>query len=70
MKYPVVLIETEEGFVAGCTSIPGCWPQESTREEAMDNIREVLEVRQELLANQWRQEGLRVEKADVELAHA
>ncbi len=53
MKYPVVLIETEEGFAAGCTSIPGCWTQGSTRAEAMNNIREaireVLEVRQELL---------------------
>lgn len=74
MKYPVVLIETEEGFAAGCTSIPGCWTQGSTRAEAMDNIRdairEVLEVRQELLADQWREEGLRVETTDVELAHA
>lgn len=74
MKYPVVLIETEEGFAVGCTSIPGCWTQGATREEAMGNIRdairEVLEVRQELLAQQWREEGLRVETADVELAYA
>ena len=35
-----------------------------------DAIREVLEVRQELLANQWREEGLRVETTDVELAYA
>ena len=58
MKYPVVLIESAEGFAVGCPAIPGCWSQGSTRAEALTNIqdaiREVVEVKQELEWQQWR----------------
>lgn len=71
MKYPVVMIESEEGFAVGCPALPGCWTQGATREEAMlniqDAIREVLEVKHELELQQWRAEGLRVETLDVEV---
>ena len=74
MKYPVVLIESEEGFAVGCPTIPGCWSQGATREEALINIqeamREVLEVKQELEWQQWRDEGLSVETTSVDLAYA
>lgn len=33
-------------------------------------IREVLEVREELEAAEWRVEGCRVETAELDLAHA
>lgn len=74
MKYPVVLIHSEEGYAVGCPAIPGCWSQGSTREEALTNIqdaiREVLEVKQELEWQQWQQEGLSVETTSIDLAYA
>ena len=48
MKFKVVLYENEEGFAVGCPSLPGCWSQGETKEEALENIqigiREFLEV--------------------------
>ena len=48
MKFKVVLYETEEGFAVGCPTLPGCWSQGETREEALEEIqigiREFLEV--------------------------
>ena len=74
MKYNIVLVETPEGWAVGCPALPGCWTQGQTREEAMENIgiaiREVQEVREELVAQQWADEGCRVETAELELAHA
>lgn len=74
MKYPVVLIQSDEGYAVGCPAIPGCWSQGETREEALANIqdaiREVLEVKQELEWRLWADEGLKVETTSVELAHA
>ena len=72
MKYPVVLIQSEEGYAVGCPAIPGCWSQGETREEALANIqdaiREVLAVKQELEWQQWQEEGMKVETTSVELA--
>jgi predicted RNase H-like HicB family nuclease len=75
MTYKVVLIENEEGFAVGCPTLPGCWSQGATRDEALENIRdairEVLEVKLELTADQWREDGIRVEMAEVDvMAHA
>jgi predicted RNase H-like HicB family nuclease len=75
MTYRVLLIETEEGFAVGCPALPGCWSQGATREEALENIRdairEVLEVKHDLEAEQWREEGLRVETVSVDvMSHA
>ena len=72
MKYPVVLIQSEEGYAVGCPAIPGCWSQGEAREEALANIqdaiREVLAVKQELECQQWQEEGVKVETTSVELA--
>jgi len=75
MTYRVLLIETEEGFAVGCPSLPGCWSQGATRDEALENIRdaisEVLEVKRQLEAEQWVEDGLRVEEASVDvMTHA
>ena len=59
MTYRVVLIESEEGYAAGCPALPGCWTQGATRDEALENIRgairEVLEVKHELQLDQWQE---------------
>ena len=52
MKFIVTLDRDEDGvWIAECPSIPGCVSQGSTREEAMENVREAiaacLEVRAE-----------------------
>jgi len=62
MTYPVVLIESEEGFAVGCPALPGCWSQGSTREEALANIREAialwLEVQEEDIRRETEAEGV------------
>jgi predicted RNase H-like HicB family nuclease len=44
MKYPVILIKSDEGFAIGCPALPGCWSQGKTEEEAMANIREAIQL--------------------------
>jgi predicted RNase H-like HicB family nuclease len=48
MKFKIALYPSEEGFAVGVPSLPGCWSQGTTREEAIANIaiaiREYLET--------------------------
>jgi predicted RNase H-like HicB family nuclease len=45
MRYTVVLEqEPDEGYVASVPALPGCVSQGDTREEAMRNIREAIEL--------------------------
>jgi predicted RNase H-like HicB family nuclease len=45
MQLPVVLRSGEDGWiVAECPVIPGCVSQGRTREEALANIREAIEL--------------------------
>ena len=45
MELPVVLRPGEDGFlVAECPLIPGCISQGRTREEALQNIREAIDL--------------------------
>lgn len=73
MKYTVVLEPQDEGgFTVQCVEIPGAISQGETREEALANIREaielVLEVQREELQKKsptLRREISKVEVADV-----
>ncbi len=61
MTITVVVAEGEDGyFVARCPALKSCWSQGRTREEALENIREAidlyLEPDPELLAEDSRQE--------------
>jgi predicted RNase H-like HicB family nuclease len=38
MRYPVLLIRSEEGFSVSCPLLSGCWSQGETEEEALENI--------------------------------
>jgi predicted RNase H-like HicB family nuclease len=40
MQYPVMIIESKEGFAVSCPALPGCHSQGAIREEALANIRE------------------------------
>jgi len=50
MRYTVILEQgRERGFVALCPALPGCVSQGETRDDALDNIREAIEVYVEAL---------------------
>ncbi|MGA2059328.1 MAG: type II toxin-antitoxin system HicB family antitoxin [Thermoguttaceae bacterium] len=42
MKYRVVLIQSDEGFSVSCPALKGCHSQGSSREEALENIRDAI----------------------------
>lgn len=45
LELPVVLIPDQDGgFVVECPFIPGCISQGDTRDEALANIREAIEL--------------------------
>jgi len=44
MKYPVILIKSDEGFAVSCPALPGCWSQGNTEAEALVNIREAIQL--------------------------
>ena len=45
MKYKIALFKAEEGYSVSVPSLPGCWSQGETEEEAVENIQEVLHSR-------------------------
>jgi len=65
VKFKVVLYPSEEGVAVCAPSLPGCWSQGDTEEEALANIavaiREYLEVEIEP------EEGGEVSEVDVAL---
>ena len=42
MQYEVELIKSEEGYAVSCPSLPGCWSQGQTEQEALVNIKEAI----------------------------
>jgi predicted RNase H-like HicB family nuclease len=45
VELPIILVPGEDGFVvAECPIIPGCISQGRNRAEALDNIREAIEL--------------------------
>lgn len=57
MKLKVILEQGEDGYIAAhCPALKSCWTQGKTREEALANIREAIEL------------YLDVPEADIELA--
>ncbi len=43
MKYKIILSHSEEGYSVSCPSLPGCWSQGSTEQEAIENIRDAIQ---------------------------
>lgn len=64
MKYPVALIQTDEGYSVSCPGLPGCWSQGATEEEALANIRDAIREYQEVARELAGREHLR----EVEIA--
>ena len=44
MTYRITLLESEEGWCVSCPSLPGCHSQGATREEAVENIKEAIQL--------------------------
>ncbi|MDJ0597757.1 MAG: type II toxin-antitoxin system HicB family antitoxin [Crocosphaera sp.] len=44
MRYKVRLQESEEGYAIWCPSLPGCWSQGETKEEAISNIKDAIKI--------------------------
>ena len=66
MKLPVTIYQDEEGwYVVECPVIPGCMSQGKTEEEALQNIREAIQ----LCLDVRRQQGmpLTLESREVEV---
>ncbi len=42
MRYKVNLNKTDEGYAVWCSSLPGCWSQGQTEEEALENIKDAI----------------------------
>jgi predicted RNase H-like HicB family nuclease len=56
-EFPVILTPDEDGgFVVECPVIPGCISQGDTRDEALEHIREAIELcleNQALISRTW-----------------
>jgi predicted RNase H-like HicB family nuclease len=57
MKYPVILIKSDEGFAVSCPALPGCWSQGKTEAEALENIREAIRLWLEVAEEDARREA-------------
>ncbi|MFM7191937.1 MAG: type II toxin-antitoxin system HicB family antitoxin [Microcystaceae cyanobacterium] len=63
MKYQVALFESEEGFSASVPALPGCWSEGKTKEEALNNIQDAIQVYLEAL--QERLQGMTLCEVEV-----
>ena len=53
MKFSVTLERDEDGaWIAECPAIPGCVSEGTTRDEAMENVREAIRLCLEVRAEQ------------------
>ena len=67
MRFYVTLDRDEDGvWIVECASIPGCVSQGETRQEALDNIREAIQLCLEVRAE--RGMPLTVETCQVEVS--
>lgn len=67
MKYPVILIKSDEGYAVGCPALPGCWSQGVTEAEALANIREAIQLWLEVAEEDARAEASRESGTLVEV---
>ena len=65
MKFKVALHSSEEGYSVSVPSLPGCWSQGATKEEALANIADA--IREYLEAEVEPSEGAEVQEVEVAL---
>lgn len=52
MSYHIRLLETDESWSVSCLDLPGCYSQGDTRDEALSNIREAIQLWLEVKAEE------------------
>ena len=50
MKYQVVLTNTDEGYSVSCPTLPGCWSEGKSEQEALENIQAAISEYLEVIA--------------------
>jgi predicted RNase H-like HicB family nuclease len=63
VKFKVVLYPSDEGIAVSAPSLPGCWSQGETRDEALENI--AIAIREYLEAEIEPAEGAEVREIEV-----
>jgi predicted RNase H-like HicB family nuclease len=63
MKFKVALYASEEGYSVAVPSLPGCWSQGATEEEALANIADA--IREYLQAEDEVEEGAVIRDVEV-----
>jgi predicted RNase H-like HicB family nuclease len=63
MKFKIALYPSEEGLAVRVPSLPGCWSQGATREEALSNI--AVAIREYLESEIEPADGAEVEELEV-----
>jgi len=51
MTYQVVLTQTDEGYSINCPALPGCWSEGKTEDEALENIKDAIQMYLEVIAD-------------------
>ena len=64
MKFEVVLKKSEEGYSVHCPVLRGCWSQGETENEAIENIRDAIQLYLETVRD-TKKEGKVVEIEDL-----
>jgi predicted RNase H-like HicB family nuclease len=65
MKYKVALHRTDEGISVSVPSLPGCWSEGDTEEEALANIEDA--IREYLAALEDRFQDAEVREVEVQV---
>ncbi len=69
MKYTVILEKEEEGgYSAQCLELPGAISQGETKEEALRNIKEAIELLLEVISEETKTLGNAAEISAVEVS--
>lgn len=63
MKIHVVLYPSEEGFAVCAPSLPGCWSQGRTEQEALENVADA--IREHLGAEVKPEDGAEIREIEV-----
>jgi predicted RNase H-like HicB family nuclease len=63
MRFRIALYPSDEGFAVNVPSLPGCWSQGATREEAIANIS--VAIREYLQSDIEPADGAEVEEVEV-----
>lgn len=65
MKFKVALFPSEEGYSVSVPSLPGCWSQGATAEEALANVADAIQ--EYLAAEEPAPDGAEIREVEVAL---